>query len=158
MLALLSGRWQNRSLAADRPLTPAPDPMSKTPTSGTSLHRELLHDPQQLSVLYDQAAQEFIQVSAHDGHFEGWSEEALTWPKTEALTGDTGGKAHDRRLELVGTIFRGVPPLREARLREAAKERRTRRKEYEANAKAAHLERCEERQGLRKAFIREDIK
>jgi len=95
--------------------------MAKRPPPSTprSLHRDLLQDLALLSDSYDRSAQEFIQVAAHDGHFDGWDEASLVWPTGEMCEGESGDDAHRRRHELVEAIYRGVPPLREARLSEA---------------------------------------
>ena len=37
---------------------------------------------------YDEAARELLKVASLDGHFEGWSQEALNWPPSEDVSID----------------------------------------------------------------------
>lgn len=95
------------------------EPPAAAGTPSGPLHVELARNPEILDARYDQAAQDFIQVAFHDGHFEGRDETDLVWPDTAACVGAEAAAAHERRVELLDAIFHGVPPLRETRLAEA---------------------------------------
>ena len=63
--------------------------------------------------LYDEAAEELMQVAISDGHFADRDPSKITWP----VGGDLN--ALTRRADLIGTIHEGIPPLRDKRLQEA---------------------------------------
>ena len=63
--------------------------------------------------LYDEAAEELLQVAISDGHFADRDPSEITWPVGSDLDALT------RRAELIGTIHEGIPPLRDKRLQEA---------------------------------------
>ena len=70
-------------------------------------------DHDEMLRLYDEAAEELLQVAISDGHFADRDPSEITWP----VTGDLD--ALERRAELIGTIHAGIPPLRDKRLQEA---------------------------------------
>ena len=63
--------------------------------------------------LYDEAAEELIQVAISDGHFAGRDPSEITWPVGSDL------KVLTRRADLIGIIHEGIPSLRDQRLQEA---------------------------------------
>lgn len=63
--------------------------------------------------LYDEAAEELIQVAISDGHFAGRDPSEIAWPVGSNL------KVLTRRADLIGIIHEGIPPLRDQRLQEA---------------------------------------
>ena len=63
--------------------------------------------------LYDEAAEELIQVAISDGHFAGRDPSEIAWPVGSDLNALT------RRADLIGIIHEGIPPLRDQRLQEA---------------------------------------
>ena len=63
--------------------------------------------------LYDEAAEELIQVAISDGHFAGRDPSEITWPVGSDLNALT------RRADLIGIIHEGIPSLRDQRLQEA---------------------------------------
>ena len=63
--------------------------------------------------LYDEAAEELMQVAISDGHFADRDPSEITWPVGRDLNALT------RRADLIGTIHEGIPPLRDKRLQEA---------------------------------------
>ncbi len=64
---------------------------------------------------YDEAARELLKVASLDGHFEGWSQEALNWPPSKNICID-GLK---RRVALITHIYGGIPSRRDHRLHES---------------------------------------
>lgn len=76
---------------------------------------ELLRDVDldEMLRLYDEAAEELMQVARSDGHFAGRAPGETTWPAGNDLDALT------RRAALIGTIHEGIPPLRDKRLQEA---------------------------------------
>ena len=76
---------------------------------------ELLRDVDldEMLRLYDEAAEELMQVARSDGHFAGRDPGEITWPAGNDLNALT------RRAELIDTIHEGIPPLRDKRLQEA---------------------------------------
>lgn len=76
---------------------------------------ELLSDVDldELLRLYDEAAEELMQVALSDGHFAGRDSSEITWPVGSDLNALT------RRADLIGIIHEGIPPLRDKRLQEA---------------------------------------
>ena len=68
---------------------------------------------------YDEAAQAIIEALSRAHCFQGWDPTELVWP----VAGTTGGEVDlaglERRLELVSAIDRGMPALRNRRLKEA---------------------------------------
>jgi len=76
---------------------------------------ELLRDvdKDELLRLYDEAAEELLQVARCDGHFSDRDTRAIAWPPA----GDIDGLV--RRAELIGTIHEGIPSRRDKRLHEA---------------------------------------
>ena len=78
---------------------------------------ELLRDVDldELLAAYDQAARRLLEVARQDGHFSGRDAGDLIWPGSDAI--DADGLA--RRVELITTIYQGIPPRRDSRLAEA---------------------------------------
>ena len=76
---------------------------------------ELLRDVDKDEVLrlYDEAAEELLQVARSDGHFTNRAANETTWPQG----GDIDVLV--RRAELIGTVHEGVPARRDKRLSEA---------------------------------------
>ncbi len=76
---------------------------------------ELLSDVDldELLRLYDEAAEELMQVALSDGHFAGRDASEITWPVGSDLNALT------RRADLIGSIHEGIPSLRDKRLQEA---------------------------------------
>ena len=70
-------------------------------------------DKDELLRLYDEAAEELLQVARSDGHFSDCDTKAIAWPPA----GDIDGLG--RRAELIGTIHEGIPSRRDKRLHEA---------------------------------------
>ncbi len=70
-------------------------------------------DTDEMLRLYDEAAEELLQVAISDGHFADCDPSKITWP----VAGDLGALV--RRAELIGTIHEGIPSLRDKRLQEA---------------------------------------
>ena len=70
-------------------------------------------DELELLRLYDEAAEELMQVALSDGHFAGRDASEITWPVGSDLNALT------RRADLIGIIHEGIPPLRDKRLQEA---------------------------------------
>jgi hypothetical protein len=64
---------------------------------------------------YDQAAAQLLDTARSDGHFSGEAEEAVRWPASPGI--DLAGL--ERRAELIGQIFSGIPSRRDQRLAEA---------------------------------------
>ena len=81
------------------------------------VHRILLQDRARLAAAYDQAAAELIAAVEPEGYFEGWTSEEQTWPAGGA--GETGLEGLVKRARIVDAIYRGVPLLRDSRLKEA---------------------------------------
>ena len=81
------------------------------------VHRMLLQDPARLGAAYDQAAAELIAAVRPEGYFEGWSTGDLTWPAGGA--DEIGLEGLRKRARIVDAIYRGVPALRDRRLKEA---------------------------------------
>lgn len=85
------------------------------PQSNQSSHLRLLEDPAALDEMYDQAAQEFIDVGRMEGHFAEWNPDDLLWPSVDQSSGEV--LAH--RLKLVRRLEEGIPGRRAKRLQEA---------------------------------------
>ena len=83
--------------------------------SSLPLHEALLLDPDRLLTVYDQAAQEIVDVARFEGHFEGWDEARLRWPSSRGA--DLAALQAQRRL--VTTVYERVPRRRDDRLAEA---------------------------------------
>lgn len=77
----------------------------------------LLQDPARLVAAYDQAASELIVAVQPEGYFKGWTAEDLAWPAGGA--DDVGLEGLRKRARIVDAICRGVPGLRDSRLKEA---------------------------------------
>ncbi len=78
-----------------------------------------LPDLDQLLAIYDQAAQELLKVARLDGHFADWDPAALVWPASGTVADPIGIEGLEKRVELVSTIYQGIPPRRDSRLAEA---------------------------------------
>ncbi len=81
------------------------------------MHQMLLQDPDRLRAAYDQAASELIEAVQPEGYFEGWTAGALAWPPGPA--DQIGLEGLRKRARIVDAIYRGVPALRDRRLKEA---------------------------------------
>jgi 1-acyl-sn-glycerol-3-phosphate acyltransferase len=93
--------------------------MARQATAGP-LHVELLKDPEQLLRLSDQSAQELIDLVRPEGYFGERGPEELRWPpNVDQAARPIGPEGLHRRIELVGSMYRGVPALRDERLAEA---------------------------------------
>ena len=88
-------------------------------TGSRPLYEELLGDPEQLLAIYDQAAQEVIDVARSEGYFDHWDPEELKWPPSRSESGLIGLSGLEKRAQLITTIYDGVPRLRDSRLAEA---------------------------------------
>jgi hypothetical protein len=85
--------------------------------SNKAFHVTLLEDLEALETMYDQAAQEFIEVGRLEGHYDTWEEKDLVWPSSSVSEGSTDSLGH--RLKLVRRLEDGIPKRRAVRLREA---------------------------------------
>ena len=83
------------------------------------LHEALLADPEQMLAIYDQAAQEIIEVGRPEGYFDDWLPEELVWPPSRTPSGPLTLDGLLKQASLVDAIYMGVPARREARLAEA---------------------------------------
>lgn len=91
----------------------------KFETGPNPLYEELLKDPDGMLTIYDQAAQEMVEIARSDGHFEGWDPDELIWPPSRNEQGPIGLPGLLKRAKLIRTIFDRVPALREKRLSES---------------------------------------
>lgn len=85
--------------------------------SNQASHAKLLEDLNALEMMYDQAAQEFIEVGRLEGHYDTWDEKDLVWPTESSSQVSFDYLAH--RLKLVQRLEDGIPKRRAFRLREA---------------------------------------
>ena len=90
------------------------------------MHRELLKNPAQMLAIYDRAAQELISGVRPEGHFNGMSGDELKWP----ASGDNSSAAHSRRLKIADALCKGIPPLRDSRLKDSYESLAVRLDEY----------------------------
>jgi hypothetical protein len=94
--------------------------MNRNGTSGSEpLHAQLLGDIDLMLTLYDQAAQEIIDLGRPEGYFDGWDPDELLWPPSRTWSGPTDLAGLERRARLVGAIYEGVPARRDSRLADA---------------------------------------
>ncbi len=80
---------------------------------------ELINDSDQMLVIYDQMAQEIIELGRPEGYFESWDTEALRWPQSRTEAGPIDLEGLQARVGLVDAFYQGVPRLRDERLAEA---------------------------------------
>ncbi len=83
------------------------------------LHVALLADSEQMLAIYDQAAQEIIEVGRPEGYFDDWLPEDLVWPPSRTPSGPITLDGLLKQARLLDAIYLGVPARREARLAEA---------------------------------------
>jgi len=93
--------------------------MAKQASDDRPLHVALLDDVDQMLMLYDASVQHLLEAVRHDGYFDDMDPDALVWPKSQAVSGSVGMEALTFRAQLVGAIYQGLPPIRDARLAEA---------------------------------------
>lgn len=83
------------------------------------LHTALLGDIDQMLAVFDQAAQEIIDVGRPEGYFDAWDPAELRWPPTPRNPGPADLAVLEHQARLVTAIFAGVPARRDNRLAEA---------------------------------------
>ena len=88
-------------------------------TAFLPLHKQLSQDPEQMLALYDQGAQEVLDVARFEGYFDGWDPAQLRWPPSRSPSGPIGLPGLRERVRLITAISEGVPGLRDSRLAEA---------------------------------------
>ncbi|MBT4136579.1 MAG: hypothetical protein HOE48_01630 [Candidatus Latescibacteria bacterium] len=93
--------------------------MAKQASEDRPLHDALLDDVDQMLTLYDASVQHLLEAIRHDGYFDDIDPDALIWPKSQVVSGSVGLEALQFRVQLVGAVYEGLPPIRDARLAEA---------------------------------------
>jgi hypothetical protein len=93
--------------------------MSKQAPDDRPLHEVLLDDVDHMLALYDASVQHLLEAVRHDGYFHTLDPDALIWPTSQVVSGSIGLEALRFRAMLVGAIFDGLPPIRDARLADA---------------------------------------
>lgn len=88
-------------------------------TASLPLHRQLSQDPERMLALYDQGAQEVLDVARFEGYFDAWDPAQLRWPPSRGEAGPIGLPGLRERVRLITTIYEGVPQRRDGRLAEA---------------------------------------
>jgi hypothetical protein len=86
------------------------------------LHAQLLQNLDLMLGLYDQAAQEIIDLGRPEGYFDRWDPQELKWPPSRTAAGPIGLAGLEQRRRLVGAIYEGVPARRDSRLADAYQE------------------------------------
>ena len=94
--------------------------MDRNGDSGSlPLHVQLLQNIDLMQGLYDQAAQEIIDLGRPEGYFDRWDPADLKWPPSRAGSGPIDLAGLEQRARLVGAIYEGVPARRDSRLADA---------------------------------------
>jgi hypothetical protein len=93
--------------------------MAKQASDDRPLYEVFLDDVDQMLTLYDASVQHLLEAVRHDGYFDDLDPDTLIWPKSQVVSGSIGIEALQFRAKLVGAIYRGLPPIRDARLAEA---------------------------------------
>ena len=78
---------------------------------------QVLEQKAEILEKYDEAAQELLRVARLDGHFDG--PEPVRWPRTVDDDSADMQQALELRARIIDTIYRGIPPRRDRRLRES---------------------------------------
>ncbi|OGG55705.1 MAG: hypothetical protein A3F84_16595 [Candidatus Handelsmanbacteria bacterium RIFCSPLOWO2_12_FULL_64_10] len=88
-------------------------------TGSIPLYEQLLQDPGQMLALYDQGAQEVLDVARFEGYFDAWDPAQLRWPPSRGEAGPIDLPGLRKRGRLITAIYEGVPRRRDGRLAEA---------------------------------------
>ena len=91
--------------------------MAKQASDDRPLHVALLDDVGHMLTLYDASVQHLLEAVQHDGYFDDVDPDALIWPQSQVVSGSIGLEALHFRAQLVGAIYEGLPPIRDARLK-----------------------------------------